>query len=838
MVLLIWIALAPGASVSLAALGDDCAFSLVNTQITDNGDGDGFADTNETIEIGLSLELHCTGVVSDCVAKLSTEDPAIECIRRSEILLGDFPGIGPAITTAETFQIKIGSIDRGSLALGPDDTLEATLALNIECTGFNGQLPGEIKLPLDLNVSDLGQTPSAWREGFEGGGIVAGDPFLGTRFEAQNNDEGIPGNNNAEGLINGDGWRCQYSDPDWINSDSYQQSNAEDCYPGFDISHANAVFWQIDGAGISHSPDGGRAKAGTRSMYYGIFLDEPEDDFTTPLSMVEAAGSRTINLGVDSPRLSFWHQISLADHRMIQGAERRSADRGALQIQLLDEQGTETSPWTNLQGIQNGYASQNMDNFFNCSFDPVDDGNTEDDFFDATDPDRQLGPSSTCYPEWTWSWMGSTAGAFDVADVGNATTPPAASDQPALGDGTWVETIVDLGRFRGRRARLRFIVAGHQASTWNWFRQYGDNNEADDGWWIDEIEIDETLAEPAEFSNDGFLLGSCTGSGEPCIGQCRVSEAPCSDANPCDAGEGDCVVPCPPGQVCAGLPPDCGANCAEAQSHVFIEPDGPQDPASVTASYPSIGYCRWSEAPCSVIDPCVLGEGDCVFPDEGVSLNLRAPIDPRTGAAPSWVDACIDGYLEFRFCASGDPDGNGSGLPDADCDDAWDSPACDSCSSGWDPSFTRYLSPVVVTTYAAEVRCSSVPDCRNGRTLEVVVDCASGDPNTMGLRKIRALDKATLTWRGPLDVDWLRGSFSSSAEIGDYVEDFFDVASYATSIPMDGDPPVGTGYYYLVKADGPVSPFQVVYSCDSVTWRSGGQAETQEPARVFAFGDP
>jgi hypothetical protein len=117
------------------------------------------------------------------------------------------------------------------------------------------------------------------------------------------------------------------------------------------------------------------------------------------------------------------------------------------------------------------------------------------------------------------------------------------------------------------------------------------------------------------------------------------------------------------------------------------------------------------------------------------------------------------------------------------------------------------------------------------------VECASGNPNTFGLREIRALDEQTLTWRGPLNVDWLRGSFLTGTDIGDYVADFTDVASFASSIPMDGDPPAGTGYYYLVKADGPMAPF-VIYLCDTKTWRSGGNAELGEPARNGAFGDP
>jgi hypothetical protein len=220
-----------------------------------------------------------------------------------------------------------------------------------------------------------------------------------------------------------------------------------------------------------------------------------------------------------------------------------------------------------------------------------------------------------------------------------------------------------------------------------------------------------------------------------------------------------------------------------------------------------------------------------------LAVNLSAPFDIDTGAEPSWVDVCIDGHREYRVCISSDPDGSGSGLPDSDCDDPWDRPVCDSCSIGWSLESMMSLSPDVVTTYAAELRCSSVPLCRDERTFEVIVECANLNPNTLGLREMRALDKLTLTWQGPLNVDWLRGSFAAGAEIGDYVADFTDVRSSATSIPMDGDPPAGTGYYYLAKADGTTVPFQV-YFCDTRTWRSGGDAEAHEPARNSAFGNP
>jgi hypothetical protein len=804
LVLFIWCVTSPGLGDCYEPQGR-CEVIFANTQITDNGDGDGFADTNETLRIRLTLETrNCATPPAHCVARLYTESSAIDCMPRAEISLGNLPVSGPPVTPEQQFEVKIGDVDRQGLGLGPDDPLEARLFVEIDCADARSRLPGEIRLPLDLNVSDRGQAPATWFEGFE-------SETLG-RFEPQNNDAGIPGSNDAEGLINGDGWRCQYTDPDWENSSSYNQPNySQDCYPGVNMAQADAVFWQIDGHGVAASPDGGRAFGGTRSMHYGVFVTNPVDGFTTPLSTVEAAGTPTlINLGVDNPKLSFWHQISLSDHRTIQASDRRSADRGAVQIKLFEEDGDEASPWMNLQAIQNGYDEQNADNFFNCEFDPVDDGNNEDDFFDPTDPEREHGPSSTCFPEFTWAWMGSTTGAFDVANVGHATTAPAGSDTPNLGDGTWIETVVDLSQFRGRRAKLRFIVtsikAGAYLTVFDASPWWNPPAEGDDGWWVDDVRIDETLAEPAEFINDTFLLGSCSGTGVPCIEQCRTSLEPCSAAAPCGAGAGDCVMPCPLGEVCTPPAPDCGPDCSEVQANLFVEPAELSNPESVTALY-----------------------GD------SVCLNAAATVDVGTGAEPSRADSCVSGYLEYRYCISGDPDAGGEETPDADCNDAWDLalPA-----TPWSLDFVTTVSPEATTTYAMVGRCSSAPGCRAARSVEVVVDCPSGDPNTSGLKVIRALNKEMLAWSGVLDVDWLRGSFVRSAEIGHYSEELTDSATAATSIPMNGEPPPGTGYYYLIKRDGFANPFGPPYECDSVTWRSGGAAEKPEPARNFAFGNP
>ena len=63
----------------------------------------------------------------------------------------------------------------------------------------------------------------------------------------------------------------------------------------------------------------------------------------------------------------------------------RSGDRGAVHVQVADTANNRVGDWIKLVPFQNGYDQQAVDNYFNCMFDPVDDGDTEDDWFDPTD---------------------------------------------------------------------------------------------------------------------------------------------------------------------------------------------------------------------------------------------------------------------------------------------------------------------------------------------------------------------------------------------------------------------------------------------------------------------
>ena len=218
---------------------------------------------------------------------------------------------------------------------------------------------------------------------------------------------------------------------------------------------------------------------------------------TAPLGTLEgiAMGSPVQIASEGTVELSFKHQISLPDYRYINAPEGRSADGGVVQAQVTDEYGNPLGVWTTLAPFQNGYDLQRAENYINCMFDPIDDGNTEDDFYEPYNPELPLGPSSLCYDQWVFTALGDTDEPFDALNLNNAEGPGL---QGATGIGTWVESRCDLSAYRGQYIRIRFITTGIKVETVETYEELMGWNPtpADDGWFIDDIRVTGTV-EPA-----------------------------------------------------------------------------------------------------------------------------------------------------------------------------------------------------------------------------------------------------------------------------------------------------------------------------------------------------
>ena len=660
--------------------------TLIDTQLTDNGDGDIWADTNETVDMIITLR-NRTGIqLNNVQARLATSDPRIDCILDTIINIPVMEPDNPATTTVDegittstdAFQFRVaatadrlGTCSVGLNACGNDTQCtagggdscnaellpySATMNVFLSSDEFDTALVDQVvTLALDLDATG-GGLPIEVIEGFEVTGPGQGD--LGI-FEIHNIDSlnpadgpggpvvGIAGlGGNGGSLANSDGYRCSYADPDHVWSFTWQD---EDCFMGADGAHADKAWWNV------HTE---RAFAGTQSLAYTEFIDATLG-FTTPTGVLEAVETTApISLGykricsdaptvpcttateltdcggaglcvVPQPRASWKHQISLLDFRTV-GASgpRRSADGGVIHVQLADPATLgPSSPalgdWIKVEPVVNQYDSQREDNYNVCSFDPVDDGNDEDDFFDPTDPFRRFGPSSTCFPEFVYTYIGDTDSDYCGGDIclGNAVEGPGL--EGSVGLGTWVESAVDLKSFRGQYVRIRMLVTALKVGT-TWFDQFNYENTipGDDGWFIDDFRVEDAITTPADLDGDIKNLTL----------------------------------------------PGCGAICTSVTAALVADPSDP-----------------------------------LAAPGQLVELNAFAS-----------SGSCLGGVLQYRFWIDSLADGGTLG----------DDPG-DELVRNWseNPLLLQALSDD--TRYGVDVRCSSLTTCSGTAYRNVEVDCPS-----------------------------------------------------------------------------------------------------------------
>lgn len=342
-----------------------------------------------------------------------------------------------------------------------------------------------------------------------------------------------------------------------------------------------------------------------------------------------------------SPTLSFKHQVDLVDNRVIStGGNDQSADRGVVQIQLADEAGEPVGNWLTLKPYLNVYDQSGANYLPYCTFDPVDDGNTEDDFFDPTDPDRLLGPSSTCFPAPVFANVGDTYYPFDPNRIGYVDGPGLAGES---GVGTWIESKFNLDRFKGRRIRLRFLTTALKAGTWEtWLNAIGIYmSPGDDGWWIDDIQVTDALVTPATLMTDTSpntsLPGREDGDGDTVVDSCDGCPAEADPGQ--DDADGDGV-----GDICD--------NCV-----------GLLNPSQDDADGDGLG---------DACDRCPIGEWDDSDQD-GLSCDQdNCPEANNVDQVDSDGDSVGDACDVCPFDPDDDADGDGVCGNDDDCNVRYD----------------------------------------------------------------------------------------------------------------------------------------------------------------------
>ncbi|ANM30160.1 hypothetical protein ABI59_12140 [Acidobacteria bacterium Mor1] len=467
-----------------------------------SGDGDGIADPNEEVHAYLTFVNHTAVDLTDTVARLQTDDPNIDCILTPVVSVGSIPANG-VVEAANPFVFHVDpSVSRTSLG----EEVTAQFRVTLAGDQFDAVLEAQ-NLVLDLDLDLTGGTgPTTFNEGFENG--------LGAFGAIDDNDQ--HGSNAVS-----DGFRCQYNDPDFINSNSYGETA---CFLGGVLPFLNDSYWVLDDPTTRGSAV--RAYSGSASLHWGEFIPgDPTGGMDTfgvgqletirtsdpvYLSHASAEGGSEA-----APELSFKHQISINGFR-----PNMPVGVAVVQAQEADPQtGAPQGPWRRLSPYQNRHDVQAHDRFVDCYFDPTDDGSTEDDFFDPADPNRREGPSSVCYPNFVFAEQGSTwpFDPFDPEALAGAEGPGL---QGETGAGTWVEVRYDLSRYRGRSIRLRFLATtieldGGVQTFQEWFA--ANPIPVDDGWWIDDVIVERALISPATLAVDTRSLSEPSPCGDiPC----------------------------------------------------------------------------------------------------------------------------------------------------------------------------------------------------------------------------------------------------------------------------------------------------------------------------------
>jgi len=290
---------------------------------------------------------------------------------------------------------------------------------------------------------------------------------------------------NDEAVV--DGSRCQYSDPDNpVNPD-----RGALCRPW------NGSDWHVH---LPITGFGPKAFSGDGALHLGTHPgpDATWDSYTT--AQLSVAVSPPIGISrtprKESPKLSFWHIVALADDRTFTAVPVGStADRAVVQAALADPQtGDVVGEWQTIEAFKNPYTSPNLTRISNCFFDPLDDGSTEDqvtgDTGDAFPEPRPVGPSSTCVPQLTWSSMGDWT-SVNRRDTGKAKSK--LGSLGSLGTGVWVQSKFDLGAYSGQTIRIRFLFSGMEVNGpdgGGWSDLLGNQlGNATRGWIIDDFRV-------------------------------------------------------------------------------------------------------------------------------------------------------------------------------------------------------------------------------------------------------------------------------------------------------------------------------------------------------------
>jgi hypothetical protein len=346
----------------------------------------------------------------------------------------------------------------------------------------------------------------------------------------------------------------------------------------------------------------------------------------------------SVQLGNGSPELSYYTQLSLQDNRLSGGARNEGLTVGLAYICVdknlnndcdTAETGLKNSTenWEPLRSYFNPEQAFRANNFINCSYDPSDDGNNENQFF----PNQvDVGPSSTCFPMSANNCLGRTAndrvvlGNQLVADVGTGCYPETSVlDDPSISftglggaaGGRWIQKKYNLDVYRGRKVLIRFHISPFGwPGIERWSQFTGIANE-DDGWFIDDVRLT-GVASSLTLAPDNTDKGGAACPATNCgtvTAKAAALESPRNDKN---------GLPKPAKACTSALLADCDFNS-----------DGTVDTSDTTAKSAAADHAFFLDGSASSADRCLNGTLEYKW-NAGATVLRDFLTDPRVLVNP------------------------------------------------------------------------------------------------------------------------------------------------------------------------------------------------------------
>lgn len=500
-----------------------------------NGDNDRWADPGEVVNLDVVLKNFSTFPIDDAILTIATDSPNVACLIDNEIRVARIPERSPSNGTPGTvdtstgtdhFAFRAASVTRSSV----NQDLSSTFTLSMRGLGKGGPA-FVIATDLPIFGTRIVQTFKVDHNLSATAGTPAADYF--ENFESYTTDAGMFANwprfSTGDQPAELEGTRCQVNDPSNPFGNNVDVNffcelgegfnNAENHWhlhgPGAAGTGVCENVGCLDGGRSANNPDSACPGGGCRkSMASGNIIEGDTtpvlgDKLTSDANRMTWAETQTSKqLGTGRPELSYWTEMSIDDGRIAGLPADFSLDAARVYV-CVDKNGNDncdtketgdlsgSENWEPQKSYFNPEASFRRNNFINCSYDPSDDGNTENEFFQNQ---VDVGPSSTCFPQAVDTCAGrtradDTTGQVYVRLFANCYSETRVIDDPnisrvGVGPGRWVQKKYRLDSYRGKRVLVRFHISPFGWPGIEHWSQFGPSlGNRDDGWFVDDVRI-------------------------------------------------------------------------------------------------------------------------------------------------------------------------------------------------------------------------------------------------------------------------------------------------------------------------------------------------------------